>query len=303
MKTNIEATHQLNSLPRISEYLDTNSGQSLLLPKEVTIEVLEDGRVKTHGLNALDSKKKDLLTIIKIKDAFSSHFEETEVLSPRTYAESLSDIPCHLTVQAILVTKMSSTSRSIIEISQQKKQYGKTTHDQIWIGRRQLSEVYDGEHLLIMNRRVGGWDGSPDRPVIELLGAGGHVPTIWDQKDKRFKSQSITETMKKEAHEELGLVLNNDQIFHVGGFHNRLTNELVVLNVIFINESLLTRLQTNALGNLDENVDGIYIGEIEDVIDMYRTSAEHFAGGESAKPYNFPSQYRLMKELFSRLGY
>ena len=43
---------------------------------------------------------------------------------------------------------------------------------------KSFGEVRSGDRIFIFNRRVGGWDGSPERPVVEFLGAGGHVPSI-----------------------------------------------------------------------------------------------------------------------------
>lgn len=47
-----------------------------------------------------------------------------------------------------------------------------------------LDSVKPNDILCVYNKRVGEWAGSHDCPVIELLGVGGHLPIIWQQKKK-----------------------------------------------------------------------------------------------------------------------
>ena len=86
---NIEATMAIRSLKRIMQNginYQTNLGkQVLLLPSDVDIVIDDNQQVETKGLGALDNKKKDLLTHIRIIEPLHLIYENTNVIMPRTY--------------------------------------------------------------------------------------------------------------------------------------------------------------------------------------------------------------------------
>lgn len=297
---NIQATNFLNSLKRITpDEINNNFGEDvLLLPQSATIEYLENCKVKTTGINQkVDLKSRDLLRMVHIYDALNIGYEDTNIIMPRTYAESLSPIPQHISVQCILLSKVKETDvNDIMELSKTTI-YGKTFYDNFWIDTERIEDVLKPDTVLyIMNRRIGGWDGTPDRPVIELLGAGGHLPLIW-QNDK-FVSQTPIRNILNEIQEEVGLTLEENQIEIFGGFHNETSNELVILSGVFIDSSDILYMQKYALGNYEQDTDGIYIGRLNNVINNYLDNAEPFAGGEKTKLSNFPAQEQLMKKVY-----
>lgn len=49
--------------------------------------------------------------------------------------------------------------------------------------------------------------------------------------------------------------------------------------------------------NIEEDLAGIYIGYFDEIISMYLEDASSFAGGNKAKPSNFPSQNVLMEKV------
>lgn len=267
----------------------------LLFPEEFDLKYTNDDSIKTIGLGKLDAKQKDLLHIIEIEDALSMKFKYLNLFSPRTFAESLESIAPHCTVQGIIISRVTKNTKDIIYDLEENYKYNKHDEDSLWVGDKGINELNEGDTLMIMNRRVGGWDGSLTRPVIELLGAGGHIPTL--VKGERFYTLTPEETIKKEVEEEIGLFIKNDNLLQIGGFHNKVSNELVILYGIFIEDEELMSIQKNAYNNIEENTDGIYIGEINSVMNKYLTNAEPFAGGENAKPTNFPSNNALMKKI------
>jgi len=262
---------------------------------------LDSKTIKTEGLDKLDSKQKDLLRIITIKDALNGIFEYTSTYSPRTYAESIENIPTHLTVQGLIFCRPSEKIVKIIKQISDEYTYEKTEYDKFYVSEN-IDLLTENNILIIMNRRVGGWDGSLDRPVIELLGAGGHVPTIFDTAQESFITLTPNETILKEAEEEIGITLTEEDIELLGGFHNKVSSELVLLYGIFVNEDDLLKLQEKAFGNIEENIDGLYIGEFNEVMARYKNDATPFAGGEKAKPSNFPSQEELMSRIKKMLA-
>ena len=133
------------SLPRVDSY-DTNPEESsLLLPDEVVMDMLPDGKVSTQGLGLLDSKKKDLIRIIRVTDTTLGLYEPLYIYSPRTYAESLRPIAPHLSVQAILVCRVTDQTQSIIKDLQEQYPYD------MRVGPK---DYQVGDTLMIMNRRV-----------------------------------------------------------------------------------------------------------------------------------------------------
>ena len=72
--------------------------------------------------------------------------------------------------------------------------------------------------ICIFNRRISGWDGSIERPVIELLGAGGHLQSIWNSESQHFISRSLINNLQKEFSEEIGIKLTSNDVNVIGGF-------------------------------------------------------------------------------------
>jgi predicted NUDIX family phosphoesterase len=294
----MESTSFFSSLHQINSISDANSNdgqQKLLLPENINIEYFpEEGLVKTNGLGNLD-KKKDLLEIVEIQSAIEGKYTGCRVFSPRPYLESLDPIPTHVTVQGIILSNPTSSTAQDIRNLLAQYQYGKTPYDKLWVSSSSFETLGDEELIMIMNRRIGGWDGSKDRPVIELLGAGGHIPAVW--RNGSFQSLSPDETIKNEIKEELGLSNEDYSAKMLGGFVNVITGELVILYGVMVPWSLVVSMQATAYGNEAENTDGIYLGLYKDIMRSYLVDATPFAGGEKAKATNFPSQSELMSHI------
>ena len=298
---NMNATLGIAALKRIEtpDQARAFSRDVLLLPPGVEAEITSRDMVRTRGLpGGLDRKEKDLLRVVRIEEPTELRYEKTNILVPRTYAESLPDIPCHISVQGILLTVASPELLAWLRDYAASSPYGKTPYDAFWLPfGPALEDVPAGRTLFLMNRRVGGWDGSPDRPVIELLGAGGHLPSVWNEASGRFEELSFCENFQKELREELGLTISPDSVRVLGGFHNEKSHELVVLCAIYVASGDVRSLQLYAKGNLAENVDGLYVGDFHQTMAAYRRHPEYFAGGAAAFPYNFPSREELMRRI------
>ena len=302
----VEATKAIRSLKRIKQndikcQADLNK-QVLLLPSNVDIIIDDNQHVETKGLGALDNKKKDLLTHIKIIEPLTLIYDNTNVLMPRTYAESLNPIPEHMSVQCLLFAKIDGDTATFINEINEHNPYGKLTYDKFIISRNKSAKVKNGDVLYIMNRRVGGWDGSFERPVIELLCAGGHLATYWDVRSKNFKPADIIADLQREFKEELKMDVQEERFSVFGGFHNMKSNELVVLCGAFITGSEVVSVFNNAQKNIEEDLAGIYVGYFDEVISMYMEDASIFAGGDEAKLSNFPNQTVLMEKVFSYIN-
>lgn len=303
---NIEATMAIRSLKRIMQNginYQTNLGkQVLLLPSDVDIVIDDNQQVETKGLGALDNKKKDLLTHIRIIEPLHLIYENTNVIMPRTYAESLTPIPEHMSVQCLIFANIDHDTANFINETNKNNPYGRVEYDRFVISRNKNIRVNAGDILYIMNRRVGGWDGSIDHPVIELLGAGGHLATYYDSESGSFKPVDYLANLQREFREELKIDVNKENLAIFGGFHNRKSNELVVLCGVFINGAEVKSIFENTRNNIKENLAGIYVGYFDEVISMYLEDANSFAGGHAALPTNFPSQEALMKKVAAYLN-
>ncbi len=303
---NIEATMAIRSLKRIMQNginYQTNLGkQVLLLPSDVDIVIDDNQQVETKGLGALDNKKKDLLTHIRIIEPLHLIYENTNVIMPRTYAESLTPIPEHMSVQCLIFANIDHDTANFINETNKNNPYGRVEYDRFVISRNKNIRVNAGDILYIMNRRVGGWDGSIDHPVIELLGAGGHLATYYDSESGSFKPVDYLANLQREFREELKIDVNKENLAIFGGFHNRESNELVVLCGVFINGAEVKSIFENTRNNIKENLAGIYVGYFDEVISMYLEDANSFAGGHAALPTNFPSQEALMKKVAAYLN-
>jgi hypothetical protein len=295
------ATKRINALLRTESLQEAFSRRedTLLLPAEVEIFMNNDFKVQTNGLGAkLDGKVRDLLRIVEIVDPIDVKFTQTNVLSPRTYVESLSPIPAHVSVQCILLSRVDTNDvESIIKMIESTS-YGRTAYDNIWVSKYgAYTDIKTGTLLYIMNRRVGGWDGSVDRPVIELLGAGGHVGV-----DDTLTMLAPIDTVISEIKEEMGINISQSNVQIFGGFHNTTSNELVILCGAFLPSDMITKIQEFAIGNYEQDTDGIYLGFLQDIMSLYLENAAPFAGGEKTKLSNFPSQKTLMAKVFNFIG-
>lgn len=306
-----EATRYLKGLKRVTSveeglccYEDV-----LLLPENVDVAVDENSNIKTIGFDkSKDIKAKDLLRIIIVYDAQNMQYQETNILAPSVYVHSLQEKPWHITTQGFLVTRISDKTKLYIEEEKQRlnQYYGKHELDCFWLPcSKRLSDVGNEELVCIFNRRISGWDGSMERPVVELLGAGGHLQTIWDEQRKCFQSRTLESNLKKEFDEEIGLELKDEDIRCIGGFVNDKTQELVIFSCIFIDEKDIPGIQNYALNNLAEDTDGIYLGTFLETIRYYRENPEFFAGGVKAAKTNFPNNDYIVGricELYSIEG-
>ena len=290
-----EAKKYLESLHRVykPDDCDKYSEMVFLLPEDVVYQVKEDSTIVTKGLSAvLDNKERDLINPIICKNALKMEYQTTNILTPLTYAESLPDILWHITTQAILYTKVTADLINWIGEIKDKIKYGKHAMDEFWLScSSPFSELKAGDYICIFNRRVGGWDGSVDRPVIELLGAGGHLPSVWDSGNQCFRTLSFLENLQKEAEEELELSFKHEDIHIFGGYNNEITHELVILAGIEISAEVLPRIESFAVGNIKQDTMGVYLGTFPEVIKYYRQNPDFFAGGRRAAVTNFPFQF------------
>lgn len=306
-----EATRYLKGLKRVISVEEglSCSEDVLLLPENVDVAVDENSNIKTIGFDkSKDIKAKDLLRIIIVNDAQNIQYQETNILAPSVYVHSLQEKPWHITTQGFLVTRISDKTKSYIEEEKQRlnQYYGKHELDCFWLPcSKRLSDVENDELVCIFNRRISGWDGSMERPVVELLGAGGHLQTIWDEQGNCFQSRTLESNLKKEFDEEIGLEIGDEDIQCIGGFVNDKTQELVIFSCIFIDEKDIPGIQKYALNNLAEDTDGIYLGTFLETMRYYRENPEYFAGGKKAAKTNFPNNDYIVGricELYSIEG-
>lgn len=299
--TLLNAYNYLQRIPRIDN-IDAHSeyvGDVFFLSKEIDYNINKESLIETYGLsNELDSKVRDLIRVITIKDALNIDYELTNVLTPLMFAESRDDIPWHLNTQALLFTQVTNETIHWIKDINSKDIYDKHEYDKFWLPFcSPMESIKIGNNLCIFNRRVGGWDGCIDKPVIELLGAGGHVPSIWNNKKNCFEILPIKDNIKKETKEELGIEVDDVDIKVFGGYINDVTHELVILAGIYIESGLLPKMQEYAFSNTDPDTMGIYLGNFSEVMEFYRNNPKPFAGGKKSAKTNFPNQKELMKRV------
>jgi len=305
-KTLYNAQKYLGEMPRIHNFNEQYNYDCdvFLLPAGIDFNYNTECMIEVYGINdKIDGRPHDLVQIIKIIDALNIKYEKTNVLTPLLYAEYLPDILWHITTQGILFTRVSNQTIKWIKETNKTAPYNKHSFDKFWLPCcRPIEDIREGDVLCIFNRRVSGWDGSPERPVVELLGAGGHLPTVWQPTLGQFKALSIEENLMKEVHEELGLTISTDDISIFGGYSNTVTHELVILAGIIVDDFYLPTIQKYAVQNIDKDTHGIYMGKFEDVIHYYKENPTPFAGGAKAAPTNFPNNEALMKRVRQHFG-
>lgn len=297
METANAYLHHIPKISRVEEAVQYKEQDVLLFSNTASFVYCKDNLIETTGLGAnWDKKRRDLIRVIKIKDALNIKYDKTNILTPLVFAESSSDIPWHLNTQGILFTKVSQKTIEWIKSEIEADRYGKHEYDKFWLPFcKDIDTVKEGNVLCVFNRRVAGWDGSHDRPVIELLGAGGHLPTVWDSETQCFRELELKENFQKEFTEELGGKVDQEDIVIFGGYQNDMTHELVVLCGIEIKDEELKSLQEYAIQNIDEDTEGIYLGTFPETIAYYQENPAPFAGGKKAAPYNFPNRKELME--------
>ena len=72
---------------------------------------------------------------------------------------------------------------------------------------------------------------------------------------------------------------------------------MVILAGIELSPKLAPYIYKYTRNNITANIQGIYMGTFEDVIDYYRMSPVYFAGGVAAVHCNFPNQPELMGRI------
>ena len=293
---------KLESLTRVDSVAESEKYKDdvFLLPRTIAYKFREDNLFELHGISdKWDKKRIDLIRVIHVLDSLNIKYQCTNILTPLAYAESREDILWHLNTQGVFVSKIEHDDvLKWIKKESKKKIYGKHEFDIFWLPfGKSIEQLKLGDVICVFNRRVAGWDGSRERPVIELLGAGGHLPVVFDRSKNDFRMLSIVENMQKETFEELGITLSESEIAVFGGYTNYITHELVVLTGVKIPDVLIPEVLDYAIQNLDGDTMGIYLGFFDDVIDYYRRNPEPFAGGKKAAPCNFPNQIQLMKRV------
>lgn len=294
-----KATQYLHSLPQISKICDSEKYDNdvFLFPPNIEFSY-QNNIIVTNGLGMLDRKKLDLIRVIEVENALELKYNKTNILTPLVFAENCYDIPWHLNTQSFLFSSVSEKTIEWIKFQNKTVQYGKHEHDKFWLPfSKDINELKPGDIICVFNRRVAGWDGTPERPVIELLGAGGHLPTIWESEIDGFIELSFKENLKKEFFEELGEEISNDNIMVFGGYKNEVTHELVVLCGIELPCEILFNIQDYTTKNIEEDSRGIYLGTFEETISYYMENPVPFAGGKKAAPYNFPNRKELMQRV------
>lgn len=300
MEHNKNATSKLNDLERITfEQLDESYESDVLLyDKNEKLYYKNDKVYQQENTNL-----KDLLRIIRIIDPLNLQFEYTNILVPRVYAEKHTPIPQHISVQSLFFHSLSKDNVEELKNTILTTKYNKTSYDDMWVGyEKSPSAIKENDLIYLMNRRVGGWDGSIERPVIELLCSGGHLPTVWNEQVESFETLNPIDLFVREVKEELGIAIPTEKIIKLGGFHNTASNELVILCALFVDYNQLKEIIKYSKTNISENIDGIYMGFFEDVMKLYDSNPNFFAGGEKAKASNFPSNYKLMKKIKSTIN-
>ena len=299
-----DATKYLKSLKRVLSVFEGEKYPEdvLLLPKAIDVIVDNNNNIQTTEFDrGKDIKARDLLRIISIEDANNLKFKETNVLSPSVYVHTLQDKPWHITTQGFLVTHISSKTKQYIKNESLKleKHYGKHAMDSFWLTCSLPLDLVSSKDLVcIFNRRISGWDGSTDRPVIELLGAGGHLQAVWNSELNAFVNRTFEDNLIKEFDEEIGLNISRKDIRCIGGFKNSKTHELVVFSCIYINEDKIPDIQTYALNNHEEDTDGIYLGTFNETINYYKKDPSFFAGGKEAAKTNFPNNDFIIRKIY-----
>lgn len=297
------ATEYLKNLKRVPSVSEGEKYHEdvLLLPETIDFIVDNNSNIQTIGFDkSKDIKARDLLRIISIEDANRLKFQETNILSPSVYVHSLQDKPWHITTQGFLVTRIGSKTKKYLksESLRLNNHYGKHSMDSLWLPCSiPLDLVRPTDLICIFNRRISGWDGSIDRPVIELLGAGGHLQAIWSDALNAFINRTFEENLIKEFNEEIGLNITEDDIHCIGGFKNSKTHELVVFSCIYIDENKIPDIQKYALNNYEEDTDGIYLGTFVETINYYKKDPSFFAGGKEAAKTNFPNNDFIINKI------
>ncbi len=295
------ASYHLLSLKRVRnsyEALNSLSGaKKLLFPFDKRLFVTINGHIvsKDHDLFQLS----ELVPLVEIESGATFGYKDTGVLTTRYYRKQLPEKPIMVSVQAVAVCQVDSLGRDrILDLiaSSREESYN------MWVGKSNPHDtIKPQDFLLVMNRRIGGWSGSPENPKIELLLAGGAMPSVWMKDRRAFEPMDPKAVIIKEFEEELKYTIGEQSIELIGSFINNSTKELVILGLVFLTSEELARLQKGALSNYQENIDGIFLGAFDEVMQLYLEDGTDFAGGQETVHTNFPSQPELMAKIRDRL--
>ncbi len=294
-----EALKKMKRISKYEEYKYFNE-DVFLLPDNIKYEYSSYDLIKVLGLDKhIDEKWRDLIRIIEITEKTTVEYKMTNVITPLLYAEFLVDKLWHINTQGIIFIKLDKEAIEWIKCTDSHNEYGKHIMDKFWLPCcKNIEEIAEDDIVCIFNRRVGGWDGSYERPVIELLGAGGHLPTIWNENEQIFKQLTIKDNLSKEIGEELGVKICSNDITILGKYLNELTHEVVYISAIVIETRELKELYKYAVQNIDEDTQGIYMGYFDEVIQYYIKSPEYFAGGKESLYTNFQQNSFIMNKIY-----
>lgn len=300
-------SNYLQKIPRIDfpEEAQKHKEDVFLLPHRFEYSI--DGNSNLRLLNfkkTKDYKAQDIIRIVSIIDPLNAIYEETNIITPSVFMHSLEPVPWHISTQSLVFSFLSDEIRQWIGIEEMQNNhtcYHRHPLDTLWLPcSKSIDSVDANEPVCVFNRRISGWDGSLDRPVIELLGAGGHLQSIWN--GKRFVSRSAKNNLCKEFKEEVGIDIDEESHRFVGGYINYETHELVILFLTFIEDSLIPLMQAYSLQNHDDDVAGLYLGTFRETIQYYLSSPTFFAGGEKALSTNFPQNKEIMKRIYDLIN-
>lgn len=302
---NSKANEVLHSLRRVFSIVSEEIFEepTLFLPDDIEFEFLINNNLRliTNRMD-IDKRPLDLINIIRIDDALNLKYTKTNILTSLAYAESMKDVPWHITTQGLIFVKADDELLKWVTCMEGKAAYGKHEYDVLWLPfSKTIDSVTEGEIINICNRRVGGWDGSHSNPVIELLGAGGHLPVIWNERDDSFRQLTFKENINKELKEELGIDVEQGDVIVFGGYTNLVTHELVVLCGLVITTDQVKKIYDYSIQNIDDDTAGIYLGTFPEIINAYRSDPTHFAGGRKSSSCNFPNNSYLMDRVINQL--
>ena len=278
------ATRKINKIQRIpiEEFEPKRRyGQlTLIAPQNSEIVITTDGRIFCDGEN-----QKDLIRMIETDTKNGTiNYKYTNVLMLRKYVQKDRILtPPHLNVQSIAFHKVTEETLPIIEgilntPKNENERFG------MWIGDK--TEIKVGDVVYVMQKRIGGWDGTPESPVIELLLAGGHASVPVEKiYNETFEQESEDITLSREILEEMGI--DSIDSTPIGIYENKASKAFVKLVAIHLNSEQFIKALKTASDNANENIGGLVLGTFDGAMQAYEKNPSIFAGGEKARPTNF----------------
>lgn len=296
-----EIFEYLNKIPRVASVEEAKkyTEDVFLLPHHLEYSIDCNSNLKLLNFKKTkDYKAQDVIRTVNVIDPLNAVYEETNIITSSVFMHSLERIPWHISTQSLVVSFISDETKRWITAEMQKSQdhYYKHPLDMLWLPcSKSLESIDTNDPICILNRRISGWDGSWDRPVIELLGAGGHLQSIWN--GERFVSRTALNNLSKEFKEEVGVDICEEDHKFVGGYINSNTHELVMLFLTFVDDSEIPSMQSYSLQNTLEDVAGLYLGTFQETIQYYLRFPDYFAGGKKALSSNFPQNKEIMRRI------